>query len=189
MAGKLISTNTPVKSSWIGLNRVIRQKEGAYAGGVEIPMAVNPWLSEDDEKRGFPQILDIRCGKSKDHSVLKNTDRYHKDGLSFLKEEAEKEKPLLWAPEIILQTNETPSSIATPDTGTIQIKQLLKNYTQVCESRQDQECYSRFLRFSFRIPLQFRSFGHGGPFNTPLKGGKISYRKSFNAYSTGRNKS
>ena len=119
-------------SSWIGLERVIKQPKGPYKGAVKIKTAVNPWMSEKN-RNGRPIILDMRCEYA-NHSIFKSTgSAYHKgpkksdklcesgnhyssqsekqniyyeDGLRFL-ETADHEKPLLWAPKFYLQVRET----------------------------------------------------------------------------------
>ena len=168
-----------LKSNWLGLKRVIRQpKGGPYPGAVEIEIAINPWLSPFEKDRGLPQVLDMRCEYvNKSIFKSKSNRKYHKKGLEFLKT-ADKEKPLLWAPNFSLQvievSNKDKKKSSAVLTTTNEIKQFLLKFQQPCKSRTDanEDCYKRYFKFDFRIPLEFRSLSSSGSFDTKLKGGE-----------------
>ena len=175
-----------LKSSWIGLKRVIRQTEGAYSGGVEIETAVNPWLSPNEKEIGLPQILDMRC-EYINRSIFKSdgnreqNTQYHKDGLRFL-ETADQKKPLLWAPHFSLQVeevSESKSESQAKDLKELEIKRLLIKYKSACqENSPNESCYKRYFKIYFHVPLEFRSLDSSSSFDTELNGGVYNI-KSF----------
>ena len=168
-----------LKSTWIGLRRTIRQgKRGSYPGAVEVPLAVNPWLA-NEEKR--PPFIDTRPDRSADSHILKIEGNYKEKGLEFLSvlaksdKKAEANKPFLWAPVISsLQVIEKSREIQDQDG----IKAYLNQFETPCEEN-DKECYFRNFEFEMRIPLKFKSLSSLGiPFNTELSGGRYNL-KSF----------
>ena len=172
-----------LKSTWIGLTRVIRQPEGgAFSGGVLIETAANPWISPDEQDSGLPQILDMRC-EYINNSIFSGTrsqsTEYQRDGLKFL-ETADQNKPLLWAPNFSLQVEEVSENQRTTEQDNklteTEIKELLLQYGKACEQNSGEaqssaDCYKRYFKFDFRIPLEFRSIDSIGSFDTQLKGG------------------
>ena len=193
-----------LRSSWIGLKRVIRQTDGAYSGGVEIETAVNPWLSPNEKESGLPQILDMRCeytnnsifesGKNRGQNI-----QYYKDGLKFL-ETADQEKPLLWAPHFSLQVEEVSESQSksqsegqsenqVKDSKELAIKRLLIKYQSACkENNPNENCYKRYFKFNFHVPLEFRSLDSSSSFDTELNGGVYNIKSFLTINPKGDNK-
>ena len=167
-----------VNPVWIGLERTIKKETGAYSGAETIPLAINPWLSDEDQKND-PTIIDIRCDYFRNHKVLKNSESYKSDGLKYLSKIEEREKPLLWAPTVSLQINE----VKPDDQGQVNeinnslkntkykelcrgsenpgecyaIRQLLGSYQKICGKDSSADCYQRELKMTIYIPLQLRT--------------------------------
>ena len=182
-----------LSSSWIGLKRVIRQVGGVYRGTVEIEMAVNPWLSDNEkEEKESPEILDRRCEYDPNNSFFKSDENnYYKDGLGFL-DEADNKKPLIMAPSMSYQITEVtresqeeelmkePShsnqmTEVAPESqeASEQVKpnELISKYKNRCNKESSKYCYSRRFKFDFRIPLKYRSLDSIAFFDTDLRGG------------------
>ncbi len=182
---------------WLGLKRSIRTEKGFYPSGkVEIYMAVNPWLSDEDEQ--YPSILDMRY--SERHRVLKK--KYAENGLKFLSQQLESELPQLWAPVIDIQTETSPqpSSASTAAENEMikecknntnenerkkcekemEIRTLLSAYQKGgCVSEKKDHCYKRHLKLDILIPLMLRRYNirdvivdsklSGGTYNTNVQ--------------------
>ena len=95
------------RPSWIVLERTIKGgvNNARYQGAEIIPMGVNPWLSARDKDNGEPLILDIRC----EHfgTSDRRKEFIEEDGLDYLSETKEEERPLLFAPVVEIQVEET----------------------------------------------------------------------------------
>ena len=220
-----------LRSTWIGLERVIKQPNGPYKGAVKIKTAVNPWISEGDKESGRPAILDMRCEYAnhaffnstgsvfhKSLSISKKLDGmcdqgeeqgdkksiYYEDGLRFL-ETADHEKPLLWTPTFLLQIDEVglpseeadlPSEESSDrhkenNSNALKESKIKKNlfkYRKSCETQSSKDCYKRFFKFDFRVPLEFRSMDTVNIFDTKLVGGKYHIKSSLLITSTTQGK-
>ena len=166
-----------VKPLWIGLERTIKKEKGAYTGSETIPMAINPWLSERDRKSGLPYILDIRPEYSRGDRILRETQNYEKDGLNYLSETKEEEKPLLWVPDLDFQIHEInpAKNESKNNTGFNQseqkIRNLLNRYQTVCHGRDSTNCYRRQMEMNLYIPLKLRTLDRSGLRADELLGG------------------
>ena len=166
-----------VKPLWIGLERTIKKEKGAFAGAEIIPMAVNPWLSDNDKQNGLPSILDTRCEYSRSDHIFDKKENYESDGLAYLMKTAKKERPLLWVPELDLQAREVsdksfssnPTQKAKDETTAI--KQLLGKYQRLCLGASDKPCYKRTIQVAFYVPLKLRTLGMNNVEDNKLGGG------------------
>ncbi|MCZ0933113.1 MAG: hypothetical protein OXJ52_08175, partial [Oligoflexia bacterium] len=159
-----------VKPVWIGLERTIKKETGAYAGAETIPMAVNPWLDDEDRKDGLPYILDTRCDYSRSHHVLDKSENYTQDGLKYLSETKREEQPILWAPTVSVQIHEVNPN-AKKDRKEQDIRKLLSRYQNPCRYSGKLDCYQRQLKMNLYIPLELRSFNMSGLKEDKLLGG------------------
>ena len=166
-----------VKPLWIGLERVIKKEKGAYTGMETIPMAVNPWLSERDRKSGLPYILDIRPEYSRGDRILREIQNYEKNGLNYLSETKEEEKPLLWVPDLDFQIHEiNPAKDESKNNSGFnqseqEIRNLLSQYQTVCHGRNSKNCYRRQMEMNLYIPLKLRTLDRSGLREDELLGG------------------
>ena len=148
-----------IQPVWIALSRVIKRKEGAYAGQSKIHLAVNPWLSSEED---LPAILDLRPQYSKEHKIFKKYP-YEENGLAYLSQTDDfSEFPQLWAPRLDLQFDIIRKKAPPRQTGG-SIQDLLARYKNICGKGADQEnCYSRQLKMNLVIPLKIRTYGLQG---------------------------
>ena len=166
-----------VKPLWIGLERRIKKEKGAYTGEINIPMAVNPWLSDRDRKSGLPYILDIRSQYSRNDSLLIDPQNYEPDGLEYLSEIKKEDKPLLWVPDVYAQIHEinpkgeVVKSIQEKDLEADEIRELLKQYQKVCRDGSSKHCYLRQMEMSLYVPLKLRTLDKSGLRKDELLGG------------------
>lgn len=170
-----------VKPLWIGLERVIKKEGGAYAGAEAIPMAVNPWLSSADKREdGLPSVLDIRCGYSDNHHVLKDKGNYNPKGLDYLEAIRLEEQPVLWASRISLQMREigpeTSDSSESSNSSALskeeKIRKLLAKYQNPCGSGVAAKlCYQRRINMDIYVPLELRSLDVNRLVENKLNGG------------------
>ena len=169
------------KPLWIGLERRIKKEKGAYTGEVNISMAVNLWLSDRDRSSGLPYILDIRSEYSRGDSLLKETQNYEQDGLKYLSEIKQEDKPLLWVPDVDIQVHEinpNKDAINTKEDENLEvqsqedkIRKLLKKYQEVCQGESSKNCYLRQMEMSLFIPLKLRTLDKSGLRQDELLGG------------------
>lgn len=143
-----------VKPIWLLLKRTIKKEKGAYAGQIEIPLAINPWLVSSEDSR-FSEILDLRPLYSQQHIIFKDHP-YKRNGLEFLsKYTNQKEYPQLWAPKIDMQIETQLEQTKVPVQN---IKQLIKKYQTICKKENNNDCYTRDLKVNLTIPIKLRSY-------------------------------
>ena len=154
-----------LKPPWIGLNRIIKGREGSYfQGSVPVPTAVNPWIL-GVEGNDLPAIIDLRPLYDDNRHILKRYS-YLKNGLEFLNSK-KTEYPWLWASGINLQMDIGSKSRQNASNS---LGSLIDGYRNLCDpgvqeagkAEAEEDCYSRKLRMTLSVPLVLRSFGVKG---------------------------
>lgn len=150
-----------IKPTWIVLDRSIKSPSGPYAGEEKISLAINPWLSSEDNE--FPPVLDLREIYSAHHNIFKQHP-YQKEGLNFLQKAQQEQHPQLWIDHIDVQIEQKSQTKPLIDSKKQDVNALLKDYRTLCNKEKQIEghCYHREFKINLTVPLQIRMYSLGG---------------------------
>lgn len=143
-----------VQPFWLRLHREIIKEDGAYAGEVTLPTAVNFWLEGEDAI--FPSVMDLR------RRYYQNDDIFKKhliadQGLQCLKDKAGQPLLQIWAPDVNIQFSQSPSSDKIKKYKTP--RSLINgHYKKSCtDDNNSEDCSARNLNMELTIPLELRT--------------------------------